>query len=85
MKKFYSDEYYKAHKYLELETDKLIYRYEILCVYNGHVDYNKFNIENIVKDSPYIYNIEYGENSEYLVFETKIDKNIISIISMKVN
>ena len=85
LKKFYSDEYYKAHKYLELETDKLIYRYEILCVYNGHVDYNKFNIENIVKDSPYIYNIEYGENSEYLVFETKIDKNIISIISMKVN
>ena len=84
-KKYYNDEYYKLHKYLELETDKSIYKYEVLCVYKGYVDYKNFDIEKIIKNSTYIYNIEYEDNSEYLIFETKIDGNIISIISKKVN
>lgn len=85
LKNFFSDEYYKSHKYLELETEKLIYKYEILCVYNGHIDYNNFNMDTLIKDSIYIYNIEYEDNSEYLVFETKIENSIVSIISKKVN
>lgn len=85
LKKYYNDEYYKSHKYIELETDKSIYKYEVLCVYKGLIDYKNFDIESIIKSSLYIYNIEYEDNSEYLVFETKIDKNVISIVSKKVN
>lgn len=85
IKKYFNDEYYKSHKYLELETDKSIYKYEVLCVYKGNIDYKKFDMDIIIKSAIYTYNIEYDDNSEYLIFETKIDNSIISVIAKKVN
>ena len=85
IKNYFYDEYYKNHKYLELETDKVIYKYEILCVYEGDLNYKEFDMEKIINDSLYIYNIEYNEEDEFLVFQTKINGNIISLISKKVN
>lgn len=84
-KNFYDVEYYNNHKYLELETDKAIYKYEILTLYEDVVDYEKFDIDEITEKSKYKYNLNYNDEDEFLIFQTKIDDKTISIITKKVN
>lgn len=84
-KNFYDVEYYNNHKYLELETDKAIYKYEILTLYEDNIDYEKFDIEEITSKSKYKYDLNYNTEDEFLIFQTKIDGKIISIITKKVN
>ena len=83
-KNYYNDLYYRNHKYLELETDKQIYVYEVLLVYSGDIDCDDFDINRLIKNSLYTYNLDFDENNEYLIIETLIDNKEISIVSKKV-
>lgn len=82
---YYDVEYYNNHKYLELETDKAIYKYEILTLYEDIVDYDNFDIDEITSKSKYKYNLNYNVEDEFLIFQTKVDKKTFSIITKKVN
>ena len=83
-KNYYDEQYYNKHKYLELETDKEIYKYEVLLIYSGKIDYKKFDVNSIIKDSLYTYNLDFSEDNEFLIIETIIDNKEISLVSKKV-
>jgi SrtB family sortase len=85
LKKYNNYEYYNKHKYIELETDKAIYKYEVLTVYEGNIDFDKLDMEDTISNSKYKYNLNYTKEDEYLIFRTKVDNTIINIISKKVN
>lgn len=85
LKKYNNVEYYNKHKYIELETDKAIYKYEVLTVYDESIDFNKFELDEIISNSKYKYNLNYTKDDEILIFNTKIDNKILNIISKKVN
>lgn len=82
--KYYDSEYYKKHKYLELETDKVVDKYEIVSLVEDEIDYKKFDSENIVKKSKYIYNVEFTDDDEFLIIEFNKGNKVVSIISKKV-
>ena len=82
--KYYDSEYYKKHKYLELETDKVVDKYEIVSLVEDEIDYKKFDSENIVKKSKYIYNVEFTNDDEFLIIEFNKGNKVVSIISKKV-
>ena len=85
LNKYTNVEYYNKHKYIELETDKAIYKYEVLSLFEGNIDFDKFDIDEIILNSKYKYNLNYSKDDEILVFRTKINNSIINIVSKKVN
>ena len=62
--KYYDAAYYKEHKYLELETEKGIYKYEIFSVYVETADFTYMNL-NIDNDTYNSYLNKYKEKSLY--------------------
>ena len=84
-RKYYDEQYYSKHKYIELETDKLIYKYEVLLVYSGSIDYKNFDIDKVIENSKYIYNLDFTKDNEFLIIEKTIDNKEISIVCKKVD
>ena len=83
LKDYNNKEYYNEHKYIELETDKAIYKYEIVSILNDDIDYSKFKYSDIKYDV--VYNESVSDEDEFLIFKTYMDNDTICIISKKVN
>ncbi len=84
LKSYYDKDYYNEHKYIELETDKSIYKYEIISISNQDIEYNSFDVEKELEKSFIKFNSEISKDDEYLIFKTYINNDVISIISKKV-
>ena len=84
--KYYEESYYKDHKYLELETEKDIYTYEIFSVYVETSDWYYMNIDfkkdleytnhynKLKKKSMYDTGVEISSNDEILIYQTCSNK-----------
>lgn len=81
---YYDSEYYKAHKYLELETDKEVYKYEVVALIEDEVNYKEFDSEELVKKAKYIYNVDFTNEDEFLIVKFSKNDKIVSILSRKV-
>ena len=84
-KKYFDEQYYINHKYIELETEKLIYKYEVMLVYSGNLSYEVFNSQKVLNNSLYTYNVDFSDNDEFLIYSTVIDNKQISIVCKKVS
>ena len=84
-KKYYKKEYYDQHKYIELETDKSIYRYEVVSLIEKKITHIDFDINDILEKSLYVYDKDAKENDNYLVIVNKNNGKYYSIICKKVN
>lgn len=86
LEKYYDEEYYKTHKYLELETDKDIYKYEIVSVYVETSDwyymttsfatnegYQK-HLDKLKSKSMYKIDTELTVDDEILIYQTCSNK-----------
>ena len=82
---YYDKKYYEQHKFIELESDKSIYKYEVLSLIEKKVTHDNFNITNILEKSLYVYNDEVKDNKEYLIIVNKNNGKYYSIICKKVN
>lgn len=83
-KRYYDEQYYTKHKYLELETEKIVYKYEVVSIYSKYISYKEFECKKILNDSLYTYNLDLDDNDEFLIINTTIDKKKIAIVSKKV-
>ena len=84
-KNYYKKNYYEQHKFIELETDKLIYKYEVLSLIEDKISYKNFDIEKVLDESKYVYNDDIENVKEYLVIINKKENKYYSIICKKVN
>lgn len=84
IEKYLQEDYYKNHKYIELETDKLIYKYEIISVYEGKLNINKMDINHLINNSRIVYNKEFTENGEFIIYQNTINNKVLSIIGKRV-
>lgn len=84
IEKYLQEDYYKNHKYIELETDKLIYKYEIISVYEGNLNINKMDINHLINNSRIIYNKEFTEKGEFIIYQNTINNKVLSIIGQRV-
>lgn len=82
--KYLQEKYYKEHKYLELETEKAIYKYEIISVYEGKININKVDINNLIDNSIIIYNNDKNNENEFIIYQSTINNKILSIIGRRV-
>ncbi len=82
---YYKQKYYEQHKFIEIETDKLIYKYEVLSLIEDKVSYKNFNIDKVLNKSKIIYNEDIKNTEYYLVIINKKGNNYYSIICKKVN
>ena len=82
--KYLQEKYYKEHKYLELETEKAIYKYEIISVYEGKININKVDINNLIDNSIIIYNNDKNNENEFIIYQSTINDKILSIIGRRV-
>ena len=83
-KNFYNKEYSKQHSIIEIETDKLVYKYEVLSLIEEKISYKDFDIKKIKENSIYFINDINDDKNEYLVIVNKADKKYYSIICKKV-
>jgi sortase B len=84
--KYYDKSYYDKHKYIELETEKGIYKYEIFSVYVETSDWYYMNIKfndqinyynhynKLKKNSMYDTGVNISGTDEILVFQTCSNK-----------
>ena len=84
-KKYFDEQYYINHKYIELETEKEIYKYEVMLVYSGNISYESFDSQKILDNSLYTYNVDFNNNDDFLIYSTIIDNKQISIVCKKVS
>lgn len=84
IEKYLQEEYYQKHKYLELETDKAIYRYEIISLYEGKININNFDINNLIDSSRVIYNKDVTNENEFIIYQSIINDKLLSIIGRRV-
>ena len=82
---YYDKKYYENHKFIEIETDKSIYKYEVLSIVNNKVSYDNFDIEKVLKNSSIIYSNDVENINDYLIIINKKDNSYYSIICKKVN
>ncbi len=84
IEKYFQEDYYKKHKYLELETEKLIYKYEIIALYEGKVNIKNIDINNLVNNSRIVYSKEFTSENEFIIYQSTINKKVLSIIGKRV-
>ena len=82
LENYYDEDYYKAHKYITLETETNIIRYEIFSVYVETSDFTYMNINfnsaeewylhilGLQKKSLYHINVDLNENDDILILQT---------------
>lgn len=83
-KKYYDEQYYVNHKIIELETEKLIYKYEIQLIYSGSLNYKNIDYNDLLNNSLYNYNSNITQEDELIIINCMIDNKEISIIGKKV-
>ena len=82
---YYNKNYYEQHKIIEVESDKSVYRYEVVLLIEKKITHNDFDINNILKNSLYVYNEDIDNINDYLVIVNKKNNKYYSIICKKVN
>lgn len=82
---YYNKNYYEQHKVTEVESDKSVYRYEVVSLIEKKITHNDFDINNILKNSLYVYNKDIDNINDYLVIVNKKNNKYYSIICKKVN
>lgn len=83
-KKYYDEQYYANHKYIMLETEKTVYKYEVMLIHSGYLSYKSFDSNKILKNSLYTYNVDLNDDDEYLIINTTIKKEEVAIVCKKV-
>ena len=82
---YYNKNYYEQHKIIEVESDKSVYRYEVVLLIEKKITHNDFDINSILKNSLYVYNEDIDNINDYLVIVNKKNNKYYSIICKKVN
>lgn len=81
---YYDKEYYEQNKIIEIETDKLVYKYEVVSLIEKKITHVDFNINDVIKNSLYVYNDNLEDVKEYLIVVNKKNNKYYSIICKKV-
>ena len=69
---------------IEIETDKLVYKYEVVSLIEKKITHVDFNINDVIKNSLYVYNDNLEDVKEYLIVVNKKNNKYYSIICKKV-
>ena len=81
---YYDKEYYEKNKIVEIETDKLVYKYEVVALIEKKITHTDFDINSILKNSLKVYNDDVKDVNDYLVIINKKNNKYYSIICKKV-
>ena len=84
LKKYNDEQYYLNHKYIEIESYKYIYTYEVISLYSGNIDSDNIDYEDIFKKSITTYSLDLDEEDNILIINSIINNKEISIIAKKV-